>query len=723
MNLIGKISPDATAFLSFVNKISYKIHQVSQGYRASYGNVIFVFDLANFPISTSILPIHCGALDFPFAFSGKDFTDPLKLDPYDGISNPSQYLRYVAEHFAGHPFFIENLEVRFLYFDNVANQGAIEIIAKTIGSDFQLSYSTPTDLPLNAATRSVLAVNGVYPSRLTLRLTLSCLVDGLYNPMTHKLDPIFSNGTIDKTTDTATFDFYDLTNLVRPFLGVDIPHCIWSAFILRYNLARISYQTSTFKDGVESIGITPVFESVFVNISAPLGSNINDLFAVSDSELIFVSTQNHKRSSLSSLEWLVCNIVEDLIHNLIFTVFYEDGTSSTKSLTLFYNFDVPVAIPTGFSQNFLANLAPHKTPTHYTVTIGVSGLFQSDPFTYFLDNRYFSYWKQFVFQNAFGVPDSITLHGAAKTNSKFKRTNYQLALDDSVTQATGTWHTSSSSYYDEITYRSGWLLSKQELDRWKEFLSSQYIGLVPDDLSLCEFTDEGYPTNIPMQPYTKMLVVSDSIEIIEESDFLFSLQFALRPAFENSNNMGLKLTPPLYYDSEIEFIISKQDPLDINVGEVIIFVSTDIDGYFSILVNGEDIGGNGSIFIVENKVYHIVIKAYRLNEVSLAGLFTEMVISIPKIDSFDLRILAILFFSHSLEAFFQRLERLWNLDTLVIGSTYYLDVDRALTQCVKLKQEGGMLNTINFGSYTPSALGYKLKDVLVNQYSSTVITL
>jgi hypothetical protein len=71
----------------------------------------------------------------------------------------------------------------------------------------------------------------------------------------------------------------------------------------------------------------------------------------------------------------------------------------------------------------------------------------------------------------------------------------------------------------------------------------------------------------------------------------------------------------------------------------------------------------------------------------------------------------------------ERIESLWSLEYLNLTSTFAFDGDRVLSQVIKLKNSGGLMTDVDLPLFTPTALGYDFKDVLINQYGMTVTTL
>lgn len=708
--------------MSHPNRLSMKMQNICNGYTGSFGQLTLVFYKPNFPTSTSILPIQCGSLIMPFEFSGMDFVNPLLLTPYDGISSGEAYLRNLSDEFRAHPFFSEFLDVRFLFFDSTSDKGAIEIRAKKIGLDYALGYAVPTNLTLDAATDARLAPNGNYPTNLNIKLLITLYLDPLFNPKKIALDPIYASAIIDKNSDTASFDFYDVPDMIRPFFLFDIPYNIWSIFNSRAASVDIflSYQPT---DGSFD-SLSKNFSFGGINGSFQLFHDFDSFLKLFELNYFFIVDTHTKITTTQSLEFLLGSF-EDLsphIWDIFFTVFYTDGSTAVYSVPVELSASQEtLIIPTGWEQNRLYLLATNKSAYKYTVHVQLDSLYISNSVTYILDHRIFPFWKQFIFQNQYSIPDTIYLHGGTKNIAKFKRDSYQLAMDDKTTISTGTWEVSTSQFFDEITYRSGWLLSAQELDRWRSFLSSPYIAFVPDTLLPCEYYDGEIATNIPIQNYERMIVVSDSVEIKEEGEFLFSIQFSLRQAFENKNFATLEKPVSLFYDTEFLATISKTNPLD--SGDLIwIDVETQPEGYFAIFINGEHVAP-GTYPIYNDNLMHVVIKAYRIKKVFLSSQSGYSTLSIDKIDSKHLQELVLLNFSHRLESFFQRIESLLSLKSLYINSPSYLDGDRVLSQTLKLAQGGGLVTDVSLPGFTPSALGYAVKSILASQYSLTIITL
>lgn len=715
---------NAVLFVGLLERIQFKVHQVSGGYRGAYGKVTIVINQANFPDSTSELPINCGNKTFNFVFTGRDYVDPLKLDPYDGISSGPQFLRYLSDQLQSHPFFQENVVVRYLFFNSTTNTGAIELEAKTIGLDYALGFNPPINLTLESTSQAVFAPNGNYPNNLTAKLIVELYGDSLHNPKRIDLPAMYSNAKIDKAADTGTFDFLEINDAIRPLLGFDIPYNVWTAFFLRSFSLTCKMLVSTINDdGLEQNG--KIVERMYgaFNVYSQNGVNTNDILEFfSRPNYLWVVENFEKVTTQKSLEFLTCNLPgSEGRWRVQFEVFFSDNTSATTFYDLYIPFDVLMTVPTGWIQNHLYELEPSKTAFKYTVSLILFGTDLIEVYTYYIDHRVFPFWKQFVFQNAIGYPDTIYLHGASKNNLKMKRESYQLAISDKTNTVTGTWEVTANQSYDEFLFRSGWLLNKKELDRWKKFLASLYIAMVPDKILPCEYTEAGNATNIPIQPYIKMVVGSDSVDVTEENEFLYSMQFVLRKAFEDKNYIEIPASVELYYDTEICFSVSRTSlagPME----DVDILIQVEDGGYYEVTTNGENLGSS-PVSIYNNEVLHFVVRAYKIKRLQLQASNGNGTISFSKIETYDLKILVLLAFDHILETLYKRLENLVRLEILVINSSNFVDADRIFAQAVKLKLAGGKLTDISLPQTTPSALGYTIIDGLVDNYTLTIITL
>lgn len=718
---LGITYSDGGILLGIADKLSFEMHQVSNGYRGAYGKVTLVFYKPNFPTTISELPVNCGAKQFNFIYSGVDRINPLKLQPYDGVMSEVLYLREMADQFRVHPFFMEYIDVRYLFYDYTTQIGAIEFVAKQMGSEFALGFDPPVNLTLDSASTAVLAPSGNYPNNLTLKLLVTGIFDGLYNPKYINFDPIYSVARIDKAADVAKFDFFDINDMARAYLGFDVPQNIWTPLKLRKFSLPFIYKIGAITDDSQLPGVTQYGNSVF-NVNANLRITKYDIYnRVGSSNSVLIAEKNEKVTTLKSLEWLMADIAgSEGRWRLEFEVFYQDNTSSISSYDMYQPFDTFLLIPTGWMQNKLGELNAAKDAYKYTVCLYLVDGDTTEKFTYFIDHRAFPFWKQFVFQNAFGYADTFSIHGSAKTKLNLKRDAYQLALSTETSVTSGTWEVAASSNNEEYTFRTGWLLNKAEMERWKSILSSKWIGLVPDSLLPCEYTD-GYETNIPLQQFEKMMVLADSVEFKEESDFLYSLQFSIRKAFENKNFMAIDKVTELYYDSEICFSISKTDfssPDDV----IDFLVQTEFDGYYKIFINGQEYS-SGSEALYSDTVLSFTVKGYRIKRLQLQSNNDNATISFTKIETADLKIIVLLQFSHVLENLMQRLETFLPLEVFVVNSPNPIDGERVLAQVLKLKQDGGKMTDLSLPSYTPGALGSAIKDILINQYFMTVITL
>ena len=712
---------DGGILLGIADKLSFEMHQVSNGYRGAFGKVTLVFSKPNFPTTISELPINCGAKQFVFLYSGVDRINPLKLQPYNGIMSEVQYLREMADQFRVHPFFMEYIDVRYLYYDYVTEKGAIEFTAKQMGLEFALGFDPPVNLLLDSASTAVLAPSGNYPNNLTLKLLVTGIYDALYNPKHINFDPIYSVARIDKAADVAKFDFFDINDMARAYLGFDVPQNIWTVLKLRKFMLPFLYKIGAITDDSQLPGLVENGNGVF-NVSSNLRITKYDIYnRFASSNSVLIAEKNEKVTTVKSLEWLMADIAgSEGRWRLEFEVFYDDNSSLTTSYDMYQPFDTFLLIPTGWIQNKLGELNAAKDAYKYTVCLYLVDGDTTEKFTYYLDHRSFPFWKQFVFQNAFGYADTFSIHGSSKSKLNFKRDTYQLAVLPETNVTSGTWEIAAATNNEEFTFRTGWLLNKAEMERWKSILSSKWIGLVPDKLLPCDYVD-GFETNIPLQQFEKMMVLSDSVEFKEESDFLYSLQFSIRKAFENKNFMAIDKVTELYYDSEICFSISKTDfsaPDDI----IDFLVQTEFDGYYTIFINGQQYS-SGSETLWSDNVMSFVVKGYRIKRLQLQSNNDNATISFTKIETADLKIIVLLQFTHVLETLFQRLENFLPLEILSINSPNYIDGERIIAQVLKLKQDGGKMTDLSLPTYTPSALASAMKDILVNQYLMTVITL
>jgi hypothetical protein len=337
-----------------------------------------------------------------------------------------------------------------------------------------------------------------------------------------------------------------------------------------------------------------------------------------------------KVTGISSLEFLWVFIDSALsLYEVVFEVFYDDGTSDIKTVPLNNELNFLYVIPSGFTQNNLGALQPGKRAFKYTVHIDVFGGTISEKQTYLLDYREFEFEKYFVFQSPIGFPDTMRLTGSFKRTFKFQRDIVQTAIiSDKFDRALeiGQFDVSYVESQQEFLFRSGWLLDREEMERYKAFLSSKYILEVGDILEPELVTPEDDEPEYYVyfkQPYKKMYIVNDSIDFGEVEDGKWSIQFSMRYAFTDKNYDNVPQLPLRYYDSEVRFLMSKYvlSGLD-DVIECLI----DAD-YYEVVVNENPFIGN--TFNVEgNNTYEVIIRAKNLRDCFIVSQYANTRISV-----------------------------------------------------------------------------------------------
>jgi hypothetical protein len=696
------------------NRISFRAHQISAGIAAGAGHLILVFDLAFFPVAPDILALKIGERVYPFNFTGADGTNPLNLDPY--VSGPAAYLTQLAAQLQQHPDFAKACSVKFLYWLTASNIGAIELRSYKSGSDFELNVDSGTTATLNAQSFAAFASNGLFPDNLRMIALSNIVRNYFYNPERIHFDPVYANADIDREQDCATFDFFDFNELCSGFAPFDIPFNPFEPFVSRayliFSATNYLLNDSAYLPATNFRSV--FFWNAFYNLERPDDLPLGTLSLRAAAERSKVTNQN-------ALEFLSLKIDNTLnSYEVLFTIYYDDATTDTYSYPLSNDQAYVYILPTGWAQNNLGAVQPSKRAYKYVVQVNVFGGPVTDEYTYVLDYRHFEYEKQFIFQHADGSPDTIRLHGSKKSSLKFVRDTIQLATDsDTFSQEVGNFHVVASEYNQEFVFRSGWLMSKAEVDQYKMFLSSLYILEVGEVIppNITEELSEYWRQN-----YKKMIVVGDTVELTEEDAGLWSLQFNMRYAYTEKNYTDLPAIPELFYDSEVVVLVSLHD----NTGAAESITVSCVAEYFTIEVNGEkDV--TSPIAVSAHEVKQITVKAKDLQNLLFTSSNINADISVLKIDSCHIQTFGLSGFYYTAnttgKAFMERIETLYSLRSLDLTNMVDLNADQVLSRCAQLKVDNGFLDNLDLLPLAPSALGSDIKDFLIAQYSMTILTL
>jgi hypothetical protein len=210
-------------------------------------------------------------------------------------------------------------------------------------------------------------------------------------------------------------------------------------------------------------------------------------------------------------------------YTLVARLFFKDGTQTDKtiSITVADN-DSLYCFAVGYQQLGLDQIANNqgKITDRYSVFVKDSdGNTLVDPVTYKLDRKVYPSDHRFLFENNFGVFETIRLTGKQVYSYEVKRSNVRLSIREHSRELPEyePYNTTTRNVYEGYT---GYM-RKDQLLHFKKFLSAPHVFRVDSDLGGSE--ENG--------TFTPVVVDPDTFELYQDDQGLFALSFQYKDAY------------------------------------------------------------------------------------------------------------------------------------------------------------------------------------------------
>ena len=690
----------------------------------SYAQYVLVILDSDRPAFGNTLVLSWAGVSITFTFSSADPTDPTQLTLWSG-SLSTCAVQLVAD-LNRNSILSQSFSITLV--STAGSKATILIKALNKGTGYSLTVAH-TGSYIDSSSALTAGVDELVPDDYVLNMAVEMTVNKLVEPMTSGQIYLTAVAMPDMDNNMMQLDFYDLKEIGRTLLQALLPFNAFSPYLMPMAIAYAKLWLTEYYNG--SLRKALIDQYGDINGYMPLRilnggialSNYPaevDEFSVGSSPSTFLTAQPRKKLvDHAQPEWLSIYLTATLGSsddwNVLYTVYYSDGTTGTKSdaVTNQSVLDSIYTIPAGWDQCNLGTIDASKVASYYTVQIVSQhhGDPLSEVFTYAIDTRFFRQVRYFILLNSLGGWDTIRTTGNNDLSAKYIRTTNARAQDIDIRASDGTIQMSVNEEEQTWTMRSGWLLSRAEAEYYRQLLLSLYVAeikvpLIPNSGSV-----------VFKQPFRSVIVQPTSLNFYEDTDFKWSVEWKMNYANSEINYSQLAPAAEPYFDSFVEFTVAT------SVGYISLSSTADNIQY---TVNGEIVTLSGSHLLLPGlNEYHIVISALNLSylRINTPGGFHN--ITVTRIASSTLTTLTVLgFLQVRADYMIKRLLSLYNISTLIIDTTdFTFSADDVLIAALKLYQGGTCnLSLISLPASTPSALGYAAKASLTAA-GITVITL
>lgn len=700
-----------------------------------------VLPAANAPNTGETLVLDIGGVSaaITFTFSGAD-GDADKLDPYDtsslGFGGNPNYLMLLASQLQRHPFFLRNYYVDFLGFDLTNDRGIINITSKQRGTDYNIAVNGSSTMSYSSADSGSVTIAANDEPLTNYKLSVSLLMekDRVYHPDVVQLFDIEATGQIDYDNDEMVIRLYELPEMAKLMADVDIPYAPFKIQQVRKSIINMAITATEEYEGSNKAAMMQLFGDLTQNVpiiqalhggmeveQQGIRNFIYWLFNVSANTVKFLSLQpgRSKVVTKEQPEWLTWLFADFGTNTIEFVVHYSDGTTQTATRTLDVLVDNAIRYPTGFHQNKLETLNPGGVEEVKYTAQAFTGSVVSELFTYIIDNRPVNDNRYFIYRNAVGQIDTLRCYGVNKFTIKRKGETRVSVVTSDTNMNTGSIEMVYNEYSREWAMRTGYLLNREEKEFLTDFIKSTYIAEVVMPLAEPELVTDG-PSAVSIhkeQRYRSVVVLQDTIEMWEEDEGAWAMEWRMKLAHDEVNYGNLPVLEKYWYDSIIEFTIVIDEVTGatpkINVytpGTNVVQVQ--VNDHIYELTPGAP--WTGDFEVEEGKSYHVVVRGQRLTEVNIQAIDVTADIDFRRIETESLAYLTVLFFRTVFDDYLiGRIGTLWSLVDLVIWCDN-LKVDGMLASLITLLNEDiGLLNSIDFSFTAPDAPGVAMREHLI----------
>lgn len=533
------------------------------------------------------------------------------------------YCTRLARAFNEHEAWALYFECRFIVVD-ASGDGILLFIPKKTGTDFSFSI-TSASVPVISTGAAVDAIGYTEMSLLADVKSVS----NIWRESKTATIELNADGSLNTQANISEYKFTELHKTPAAWLDSELPHVAFGPMLLDKLLAEVQANVFEVNDGIRRRSLKlPNLLVLAGGVSLPkMRDNEADDFIKSIDKRFLTELPKEKTVKINQPEWLSFILsrspgVKQL--NIIYTVYYSDGSDTQKTVTFTANRKLSAwCIPAGYINAKLEDISLGRTPVYYTVLVeeyvpAMSPLpafsFKSETRTYIIETGYEDHPRFFVVRNTYGGWDTFRAVGDGKFSANYVRNSALSALTEETRQDIGTLHATYSEEEQSWTMRTGWLMDKAELDTWRQLLLSKQIFEVGD--LIADELRPGFPNNPApkRQDFRALVVKTDSVDFYEESEGMWALEWEMSYAHKEIHYGNSEFSPVSEYftDSEIEMTCTLNgdkglQPLRITVNA----------NYAEIWVNGvKVVSGLGSavanITTTAKGVYKIVVKAYNL---------------------------------------------------------------------------------------------------------------
>ena len=716
-NSPAEIIYEKTGILTDVSDYSYLIMAFNQFYPPAAGDMLKL----DFGDLTSIV----------FTFYDSPTDDATELPDFSG-GDFNAYGANLALNIYAHPHIAQNYTVDYLGFDDGGSGDIIiKITARNRGVIGNIIIDGTSTVIVDNKGFLVNSLNDVPLSDYALNANVIIRMGGDSNLRDILVSNLQAIGKIDADANKAIIIFHDIPSICKSYLGVDIPRDIYNAKAADKSAAMVKLEISEVYDTGFQIGSdgattnSSVYKKMqFPANSAPIlclagGMPLNK-FAYAENLLAwlangtagtsFLSLQPGRKKiiDINQPEWLSFVIPQfPFTAGLQFTIYYADGSTDTPYFSLPNTVGPVCIVPTGVPQFTFwssTNIA------YYTVQLFVGSLgYYGEIFTYVIDPRYFRDTRYFIYQNSLGQIDTLRCVGTNKFSLQKKQQVSERALQSTDRSERGSLEMQYNEIEQVWTMRTGWLLSRDEKEFLIDFLSSTYVAEVV--MPLIPSREVTKAPTASIQPYRSCIVLQDSVEMWQHDDFTWGLEWKMKYANPETNYSNIAAVPDDLWDTFIEFDFTPgalyTDNLNFSIPDDYVI---EINGVaYANLTTWPYTAGSATM--------HFKIMAQNVSYLSI-GAATDSTICFTKLIIPAVTVLQIAQFGHIVDDYLlKRLPYLPKLQFIMMWSLMDTgaQADRRLAACAELFNNFGVLNEIDFGFYTPTAVGYAIKGALMNQ--------
>ncbi len=416
----------------------------------------------------------------------------------------------------------------------------IKIDAKQPGSDFNMTvdFSSVAGLDVLSSTLGYSTINPM-GYKLFMQLFIETYYDtGVYDQVTEMYLDLDANGRTPLRLEDITrylFPYTDLPELSGPTIKL----CMHT--VKRYYIKVAEYygNPAEMKKLITSDIYFVLNGQVPVNIFPGVG--FHDYVTVNKNFLITGPLTKYTWESASQyLYFFNPNAGDTNELDLCVEIFFTDGTSFDQVVDTYSpaNRNQVYWMPVGYTQLDLGSAVPAKTIYKYKVSLnlGVAGPPKKQvaaPVTFNMIPQPL-YAREFLFQNRYGVYETLLTTGKQKNDLKTKRQEFLKELAPEYTLQDSEVKSDLNDREDIFTCSTGFK-RREVIEDLKQCLISENFFILKDG------------------EYVRCRVIAGSFKIYNENEDLFSLEFKYSFAFKDTpiNDPGTT-TNLNYYSRETE---------------------------------------------------------------------------------------------------------------------------------------------------------------------------